>query len=152
MNCSSSQEGRRSALHTSTAAETAGGGECLWIDGSTSSQSRLAASGVRLPERRRRPMIRFSFFNQGGRVRLDMVGAGGWIHASRLRFPSGSVANAARSWDGPHSAAVAVCWCENGERIEISWKRRRAAASRIRWCTRGGGWALVAAFACLGEY
>jgi len=42
-------------------------------------------------------MIRFSFFNQGGRVRLDMVGAGGWIHASRLRFPSGSVANAARS-------------------------------------------------------
>jgi len=70
-------------------------------------------------------MIRFSFFNQGGRVRLDMVGAGGWIHASRLRFPSGSVANAARSWDGPHSAAVAVCWCENGERIKISWKRQR---------------------------
>jgi len=38
-----------------------------------------------------------------------MVGAGGWIGTSRLRFPSGSVGNAARSWEGPHSAAVAVC-------------------------------------------
>jgi len=54
----------------------AGGAECLWIDGSISMQSWRTASVLRLPERMRRPRIRFSFFNQAGRARLDMLVAG----------------------------------------------------------------------------
>jgi hypothetical protein len=48
------------------------GGGCIRIDEIASSQSWRASFALRLPKRRRHPMIRFTFFGHG----LDMSGTG----------------------------------------------------------------------------
>jgi hypothetical protein len=61
----------RGVVHPSNM-DAVGGGGCIRIDESAASRSWRASSVLRLPERRRRPMIRFTFFSQGLCTRLDM--------------------------------------------------------------------------------